>query len=350
MISGAITGLRNMFMKAAGRPLRPRWLWFGLTDRCNSHCTQCGIWKQPPTKDPLTPQEIERTLRDPLFRDVECIINSGGEITLRTDLKEIMLAEHAALPGALIQLSTNGLLPERMIDAVKFGLQKGMRISVGTSLDGIGPCHDKVRGVPGNFEKVDLLLRELAELRKTDKNLSLGFGFTLMDSTLSSLPAVREYAERTKIDFLMQWYNQSSFYGNTADQKVTKAEMKEAVRTYPDPLLREMWLDWLDGKPIKFNCFALNSFCVLKCNGDIVPCLTHWDAAAGNVRRSSPSEIWNSEQARRARKKVGGCSGCLNAWGTEWSFRTSRYPYKLFYLKHPSYLFRKLKGLFWPGR
>lgn len=345
MNSKIIEGFKNTFSKAVGRPLRPRWLWFGATDKCNSHCMQCNIWRQTPTKDMLTPQEVERTLRDPLFLDVECILNSGGEITLRPDLKELMLAEHSALPNALIQLSTNGLLPDKMLDAVRFGLERKMRISVGTSIDGIGSAHDEIRGVPGNFEKVTYLLEQLAKIRETDKNLDIGFGFTLMDKTLPNLESVRAYAEKMKIGFLMQWYNQSSFYSNTSGAADTRADFRAAVKTYPDKILREMWLDWLDKKPIRFNCFAMNTFCVLKCNGDIVPCLSKWDTVAGNVRKNTPTEIWNSGDAKSARKAVNACAGCLNAWGTEWSFISSRYPYKLFYLTHPSYLVKKLTGL-----
>lgn len=345
MTYAAFRGIKNTFLKAIGKPLKPRWLWFGLTDKCNSHCAQCSIWRNEPTPDPLTPGEIETALKDPLFSDVECIINSGGEITLRPDLKEIMQAEHAALPGALIQLSTNGLLPDKMLDAVRFGLSRGMRLAVGTSIDGVGRCHDEVRGVPGNFEKVTYLLTELAKLRETNPGLSVSFGFTLMDRTLPNLKAVEEYAEKMKVGFLMQWYNQSTFYGNTSGPGLSKSDFREAVKRYPEKVLREMWLGWLDGKPIRFNCFSMRTFCVLKCNGDITPCLSHWDVSAGNVRKNTPTEIWLSPAAQKARETVDSCAGCLNAWGTEWSFISSYYPYKLFYLRHPSYLWGKLREL-----
>lgn len=192
--ANAFAAPKNLISRALDNPLKPRWLWFGITDRCNSQCTYCNIWRTEPTKDVLTPKEIEKTLSDPLFRDVEYILNSGGEPTLRHDLEEIILIEHTVLPKARIQLSTNGLLPERVIDVVKFAVKHDINIDVGTSLDAIGEKYDSIRGVKGNFKKVDWLLHELVALRKNygDKT-SVNFGFTLIDRTLPSLEEVRAY-------------------------------------------------------------------------------------------------------------------------------------------------------------
>lgn len=343
-LRGVGYGTKNIIYRAIDKHLRPRWLWFEVTDRCNSRCIFCDIWRKQPTKDVLSPQEVEKILSDPLFRDVRYIMNSGGEPTLRRDLKEIILAEHRALPKARIQLSTNGLLPERVIDVVKFAVQHGIGIDVGVSLDGIGEKHDLVRGVKGNFEKVDWLLNELIMLQKEYKDkISITIGFTLTDLTLPSLEDVRTYAQKLGVELLMQWYNQSSFYGNIGKNLSTNKElMVKAVQSLPPSILREMWLRWLDGKSIKFQCFAMYTFCVLKCNGNICPCLSLWDIEVGNVRESSPTQVWYSGNAKRARKIVKSCQGCLNSWSTGWSFESSFYPYILYYIKHPNILIKRL--------
>jgi len=98
----------------------------------------------------------------------------------------------------------------------------------------------------------------------------------------------------------------------------------------------------LSGKSIKFSCFAMYTFCVLKCNGDIVPCLNLWDMKAGNVREKSPADIWHSYEAKKVRKIIKSCDGCLNSWGAPWSFSSSFYPILLFYLKHPQMIMEKL--------
>lgn len=317
---------------------------FAVTDRCNSRCQHCDIWRKKPAKNPLTTQEIERMLTEPLFNEVGYILNSGGEPTVRDDLEEIFLAEHKALPKARLQLSTNGLLPERVIDLVKFAIKHDIKIDVGTSLDGIGEKHDLIRGVKGNFEKVDWLLHELTAMKESYKDkLSVSAGFVLSDLTLPSLEEVRTYLQEFNIEPLVQWYNEAAFYGNIGKEPATNADnLIKAIESLPRSSIYELWLKALKGKPIKFPCFAMYTFCALRCDGDIVPCLRFWDVKAGNVRESSPTSIWHSPEAEKARRMVKHCPGCLNSWGVGWSFQSCFYPYLLFYLKHPGALIKYL--------
>lgn len=341
-IKGARSGPKNLMLRALDRPLRPRWLVFMTTDRCNSHCQHCDIWNNEPIKDPLTPGEIEKALGDPLFRGVEYILNTGGEPSLRSDLAEVILTEHKVLPGASIQISTNGLLPERVIAVVKSALEQGIKIDLGTSIDGLGEKHDRIRGVKGNFEKVDYLLRQLVSLREHhwDK-LSISAQMTLFDSTVESLNEVREYARKLDIDLLEGWYNEAPFYDNIGRNQVSR-QLMAAVESQPVSLLQEKWLRVLNGKSIKFPCFAMYTFCVLKCNGDMVPCLNLWDVRVGNVKENSPWQIWHSEEARKARRMVKNCPGCLNSWGAGWSFESGFLQLLSFYLRHPGTLLKDL--------
>lgn len=345
-ITGIKNGTNNLLLREISEQLKPKWLWFGVTDKCNSRCIYCNIWREKPTENVLAPDEIENILKDPLFKDVEYILNSGGEPTLRTDLKELILAEHGALPNARIQLSTNGLLPEIAIDTIKFAIQHNIDMDIGTSLDAIGENYDSIRGIRGNFKKVDKLLHELVSLRNEygSKRINPTFGFTLTKQTLPFLEDVKLYAQNMDLDFLVQWYNQSTFYNNIGDDLSADEDrlMYEAVKSQPCSILREMWLRWLEGQSIKFQCFAMNTFCILKCNGDISPCLSLWDVKVGNVRENSPTEIWHSLEAKEARKKIKRCDGCLNSWGTSWSFSSSFYPYLKYYSKHPRMLMKTL--------
>jgi len=340
-------GIKNLARRATGQPLKPRWLWFEVTDRCNSRCVHCAIWRKEPTKDALTPDEIGKTFSDPLFSDVRCILNAGGEPTLRQDFNEILLAEHEALPKASLTLSTNGLLPERAINTIEFAIQHNINLGVGISLDGVGENHDLIRGVKGNFEKVDKLSHKVIALREKygKEKISPIFGFTLSDQTLPFLEEVRTYAKNLGIELLVQWYSQSPFYDNIGKNlTTTDGSMVKTVQSLPYPILRELWLKWLAGKSIRFHCFAMDTFCALHCNGDIVPCLSLWDTKAGNVRESSPTALWSDSKAKSVRETVKSCPGCLNAWGSRWSFESSFYPYLLFFLRHPRMLAEMVKS------
>jgi Fe-coproporphyrin III synthase len=337
-------GNKNIILNSLGQKLRPRWIWFGVTDRCNSHCTHCNIWNQEPTSNPLTLEEIKKALSDPLLKQVETITNSGGEAILRNDIVEIIKLEHQIFPKASLDLSTNGIAADRVIKVVQEIMEENIKINVGISLDGLGEKHDNLRGVPGNFEKVDYLINKLLEIRKRypDK-LSLVVGFTLSDLTLDEWQKVKKYTDDKAIDFMMQWYNQSSFYQNKKTEVENNEKMVAAVSSQANTIIREKWLKLLGGRPIKFKCFAALSFFALRCDGGVVPCLNYWDSVLGNVREHTPSEIWNSKQAEKIRQKIKHCPGCLNSWGVEWSMTTAFYPRLMFYLRNLSAVAERLK-------
>lgn len=340
-----VNGTKNLVLRNTGESLKPRWLVFMTTDRCNSRCEHCNIWQQEPTENPLTAEEIGKTLSAPLFRGVEYILNTGGEAALRNDLEEIILTQHRVLPKARIQLSTNGLLPERVINTVKSALEHDVCVDLGTSIDGIGEDHDRIRGVKGNFDKVDYLLHQLIPLREKHGNrLFIGAQITLSEHNLDSLEKVRAYTREMNISLLEGWYNESPFYANIGKNSASK-EMIKAVESQPSSPLQERWMRLLKGKSIKFPCFAMYTFCVLKCNGDIVPCLNLWDNKAGNIRESSPQRIWQSPEARKVRGVVKDCQGCLNVWGAGWSFHSCPFPLLPFFIKHPRNLTKSLRSI-----
>jgi MoaA/NifB/PqqE/SkfB family radical SAM enzyme len=337
-------GSSNLLMISMGNNLKPKWIWFGVTDRCNSRCTHCNIWKKKDKDEILTLEEIRRAFNDPLFKNVEGVINSGGEVLLRNDIQEILELEHELFPKAVINISTNGLLPEVMLKLVNNMLAKNIKINASVSLDGIGQKHDEIRGVPDNFKKVDYLLYELTKLRsKYPDKLSLVLGFTLSSLTVENWEEVNSYSNNIGIDLSAQWYNQSSFYDNNDIYNKNENKIFEVVAKQPNTIIRDKWLKLLKNKSIKFKCFAAQSFFALKCNGDIVPCLTNWDDVLGNVREKTPSEIWQSKSAEKARKKISQCEGCLNSWGVEWSASTIFYPRLFFYIKNPLAIIDRLK-------
>lgn len=302
-------------------------LWIETTDLCNSHCKTCSIWTTQKSNRRLN----YSVLADPIFKDVTYILNSGGEPSL-CDLEFILLMEHHLLPKATLQISTNGLLPDKVIQAVKKALDAGAKIDVGISLDGIGDDHDKFRGVPGNFAKVDYLIHELVRLN--NKKLCVTIGSTLTNETAKQADALITYAKDHDVHFMWHWPNKSTFYKNTesfdANQTTNKTLLVEAInKAYPvDTEYKQQWLRNLDGENPCFNCYALKSFAVLKCNGDLVPCLSHWDCSIGNILDNKPTQVWSSKTATDMRIKVHECglNGCLNSWGYGWSITDAYFP------------------------
>lgn len=290
---------------------KPRYLWLEVSTVCNSRCVTCNIWRNK-----TNASFNFGVLKSPLFRDVEYVINSGGEPSL-IDLKSALMIEHSLLPNAVLQVSTNGLLPEKVLDAVHAVLQAGAKVDVGISLDGVGEHHDKVRGVPGNFKKVEVLVDWLRALRvHYPDRLKVVVGSTLTEETFKHKDELVAFAKRKGVEFMYHWYNSSKFYENTPSLNECR-NLKDALSCMPDSLYKEMWLA---NKPC-FECYALRSFLVLKANGDVVPCLSKWDCSVGNFNYQSMENIWRNMDDKLAVIKA--CKGCLNSWGVGWSLNTS---------------------------
>jgi Fe-coproporphyrin III synthase len=322
----------------------PEFLWLGVTNACASRCVACEIWHEPRERNPLSPAEIEGALTDPLFRRLKIVVVSGGEPTLRDDLAEILFAIHRAAPRARVILSSNAMHPKELVRAVTAVLEAGMSLEVGVSLDGVSSRHDEVRGIPGLFERVDWTLRALGEIRRQDPHrLHLKVGFVLSDGTVEQLAAVRDYTSRLGIELNVQWYNQADYYGNVGRDLLSKrAELKRAALSLRPTVLHQLGVSSLEGKAKAFACTALHNFCLLKCNGDVVPCFGMWNARIGNIREASPSAIWRGQIAREARRRVRECQGCLNTCGVQWSYDADYLGRARFYLRYPRSLLAKL--------
>lgn len=303
-------------------------LWIETTDLCNSRCKTCSIWKNKESKRNLN----YNVLSNPLFKHVDYILNSGGEPSL-CDLKSILLLEHKLLPQAVLQVSTNGLLPEKVLNAVGAVLAVGAQVDVGISLDGIGEVHDNFRGVPGNFEKVNSLVKGLNKLKPEGCHCpNVTVGSTLTYETAEQADALLHYANVNRVGFMWHWPNKSAFYRNedsTFNNSVDKPLFTKAIcKAFPEGTYRESWLNSLNGINPCFDCYALRSFAVIKCNGDIAPCLTHWNMNVGNIMEKDPKVVWESLKVKKARNNVHSCglNGCLNSWGYAWSVRDAYFP------------------------
>ena len=343
-----MTGMLKRLVK--GPDNIPTKAWIELTDECNSHCKTCNIWAKTPTpkEELITPDDLYRLFSDPLMSKVDEITNSGGEMSLREDMLECLLAEHRALPNARIVLSTNGTNPIQIAIVVRRLLAEGANVAVGTSIEAIGKEHDSIRGVKDNFGNILILIDLLKQLQDGygKDRLSIGFGTTLTKYSAPHIDEIKQFAKDNDLYYLIQWAANSSFYGNE-DVSFDRSVEREIVSNLDDRfnILREMWLGYLDGKSIRFKCRALRNFVVIKCNGDVIPCLTWYDFATGNIKEESITDIWTGDKIQAIRDIViDPCSGCLNSWGTFWSFEHTVYPYLHYYIKHPIKLWRKLNG------
>ncbi|MFA5162293.1 MAG: radical SAM protein [Elusimicrobiales bacterium] len=321
----------SYLLRVSGKLPPVRWVTWEITEACNSKCRLCSIWKHGKRQDTLTLEEIKKVFSDPLFKNLEILLITGGEAALRDDLLDILLFISQKLPKARPTISTNALLPDRVLGVVDAILEKGLCIDVGVSLDGVGEHHDQIRGVPGNFQKVDYLLDKLIELKKKHGDrLSFVAGQTLHPITVDYIDETKKYAREKGVAHFMQLYDEAPYYHNMGDATIAERDMEKLaakVRADQPSFHNETLLTILKNKIINFDCFTMRTFFILRSNGDIMPCLRLCDTKIGNVRDSSPSEIWNSKPAWDARRKVMDCKGCANTWATDWSCQSNSLPF-----------------------
>jgi MoaA/NifB/PqqE/SkfB family radical SAM enzyme len=313
-------------------PPRIEYLFWEVTDQCNSRCLQCEIWKNKPCGDLLTKREVEAIFGSGFFRHVKEVIISGGEPILLPDLEEkLLIMQKHIRPDALISLSTNGLLPDRVLKLTEALLKHKMNLAVGVSLDGLGDHHDKMRGVKGNFEKVEYLLGKLLDLKKTSpQDFKVLVGYTLSSNTVDYMPEVKKYVEGLGMDFAPQMYEEFTFYKLTdkvrnsyqefsIDMVKARSKMLEQVKSLAMNFQKEILLRFLRDKPFRYRCASMRKFFVLRANGDVSPCLRFAHVRLGNIRSGKLKEWWNSPEVKKGRALVDKCPGCSNTWATLWS-------------------------------
>jgi MoaA/NifB/PqqE/SkfB family radical SAM enzyme len=168
------------------RPL-PMNLTLSLTYRCNSRCATCNVWRRE--AEELTMAEWDRVLCS-LGRAPYWVTISGGEPLLRDDAVEIirLACEHCRL--AILNIPTNGLLPDRIAHGVgEVVLAYPLtRVVVNLSLDGWGQEHDRIRGGRGNFERA---LETYWRLRALEApNLVLGIHTVVSRFNVQAIPTL----------------------------------------------------------------------------------------------------------------------------------------------------------------
>jgi MoaA/NifB/PqqE/SkfB family radical SAM enzyme len=137
-----------------------------VTSRCNAFCRTCFYHEELNQPGDLTFAQIENvSLTMPQITDLWL---SGGEPTLRRDLSEIIDTFVRNNGVSRIIIPTNALIKSRVYEVVDRALGGHPKIDLylNIALDGYGETHDRIRGVPGNWEKALDCIRSLYPLKQ----------------------------------------------------------------------------------------------------------------------------------------------------------------------------------------
>ncbi|MGE3681556.1 MAG: radical SAM protein [Bdellovibrionales bacterium] len=158
--------VRKAKADAKGRDYPERMTLF-LTNKCNMKCSHCFIIKEvQPKIEMMTLEEYTKLFRS-VRGGVSQVLLTGGEVTLRKDLADIVIA--ASREGRIntVNIFSNGFRVKDIVGHLTKILENcDININYQTSLDGKKEFHDINRRVPKAFEMSLEAVRQVQELAK----------------------------------------------------------------------------------------------------------------------------------------------------------------------------------------
>ena len=326
MKSGKLIGLGLNAAKSNFTELdKPYKMTFAITYRCQSRCLTCNIWQRKPVNELTTDEIREFAKKNNYFRWLEI---TGGEPFLNSDIVEIVKAFVQNSDGLFIlTMPTNSLCNQEMlVGKLKQILDLGIpKVSITLSLDGNRELHDKIRGIPGNFDRVMSMARRLKELQKEYKNLFFVFGYTMsrlnqghLEETINDV--MKELPWATANNFHVNVGQLSGmYYGNeemqiAADRESVAKEVRMLLKMRKKeigmiPIIEGIFLRKLvdyvtTGKsPMRSRSMDVSLF--LDSYGNVFPSIM-WDKKIGNIRDTGYdlSSIWSSPEADEIRSSI----------------------------------------------
>lgn len=343
---------------ASGGSAPPQRVLMYPTNNCNLKCVFCYQALKPYDYKDMMPDEKWLAITNELCEmGVNTIqISGGGEALLRGELVMGMmaLAKSNGLTGRLV---TNGTAwtEEWIRRTIEMGWDNVIH-----SVDGsTAAVHDRMRGVPGSFERTTRAIRRFTELKKelgvkkpllefshvlTKWNYeqsvemvelahSLGVSVITYEPVFVSNPFVheiklsRQERERYLKEFVPRAIELAGSYRIRTNLdhvmglgEIEKTgELKERILSAPQKQIEMSRNPFLN-----VPCFEAWLWPKIEANGDVGPCSTNM--LAENIKDKSFSEVWHdpafSEFRRRimARDLPDGCENCVSthlAWNRE---------------------------------
>ena len=284
-----------------------------ITSRCNARCSMCRVW-QSDLPDRLAPAHIAR-----LPASLRTVNITGGEPFLHPQLPDFVWAVRAYLPRAVTTISTNGLLSDRIGQMVPDLLSRDPRLRIAVSIDGLADVHDRIRGVPGAFDRAIQTVEHLKRIG-AKKFPSLRLAMTLSDANSDQLLPVADLARKYDLELSLVPAHASEVHFRTttaaaADTNIVLPQLDILISrllraSSPRQWLRAHFADrvgkYLTGSLPKFSCRAGRDFFFLQSDGTVYPCNV-CSPALGNIIDTDLDQIWSSPAALAARTSLAKC-------------------------------------------
>ena len=325
--------------RAGGVPRRPGWCTYLVTYRCNARCGMCDSWRIKPGTE-LSPEQA-RTVFAKIGR-LDVVRLTGGEPFVRDDFAELARAVDEVASPAVLHITSNGSLPERVAEFVEqFTRPRKLRFMI--SFDGMPAEHDASRGREVTFALADQTVRRLVELRaRFGVAVSINHTVISKQSLEDHVQIVERFAPLEVDVQAVLAYSDSAMYG--LKRQRTKALDLVPKIGYPlhpnledadcvgfverllkrlddvrDPLIRFGKRYYLRGLLARLRgerrphpkprCVALRSHLRILPDGGVPVCQFNGERV-GNLLHQSFAELWQGPTTRESRNWVDACPGC----------------------------------------
>jgi len=217
-----------------------------VTSVCNARCRTCFYWLELNHKGDMTYDELSKLSSTmPNFHDLWI---SGGEPFLRKDLAEIVTLFHKNNQVRGVRIPTNGLLTNQTIKTTRAILEHcpGINLEIDVSIDGFSETHDRIRAVPGNFDKALETLKALEALREVSSNLTLYVNSVITSENKTEIIPLGQYFRRKH---RLDGHYFQIIRGDPKDATLRAVKPEELSETYRHALtLNSHYVSRTDGK------------------------------------------------------------------------------------------------------
>ncbi|MDP2907265.1 MAG: radical SAM protein [Nanoarchaeota archaeon] len=189
--------------KCLGLPrLLPISLTLSVTERCNSMCKTCNLWKTPSEKE-LSVEEWKKIF-EKLGDSTAWLTFSGGDQFLRDDFYEIVnhaieLTRPCLINIPLSNIDVNGTVKQ----VTKILEHSNTPLVINISLDGVEEAHNFLRGRKDSFQATIELFKQLKNLKKPFPQLSVCFNTVVSSYNIDSLDEVYKLVSDLQPDYWM---------------------------------------------------------------------------------------------------------------------------------------------------
>lgn len=259
-------------------------IYFYFTNKCNSHCKTCGIWK---TKrcglEELNVDSAIKAISEYPYAD---FVFGGGEFTLYSQRRKLL--EYCDKNNINYTVLSNCISLDRLVELVLDFKIKNLTISC----DGID--HDRIRGSQGNLDNIKTFIDKYGY---RIENLKLSY--TLSKYNQLNIDADMKLFKELGFEKIYLCVAQDVEILNAGDSEV--GPFKKHIE-----YLYNMYGDMLYDKDLQYledilygemrNCDSTTSVHTIYSNGDVVKCQSYLsNESIGNIKDKSLKEILDND-------------------------------------------------------